>query len=61
MKPGFEWDEEKAKASLRKHGISFEESVTVFLDPFSTTITDPDHSAAEQRYIDIGSYEEGHQ
>ena len=49
MKPGFEWDEEKARANLRKHGISFEEAVTVFLDPCSATIADPDHSAAEQR------------
>jgi len=59
MKPGFEWDEKKAGASLRKHGINFEEAVTVFLDPFSATIADPDHSAAEQRYVDVGSSERG--
>jgi len=59
MKPGFEWDEKKAKANLRKHETSFEEAVTVFLDPFSVTIPDPDHSAAEQRYIDLGRSERG--
>jgi uncharacterized protein len=59
MKPGFQWDEEKAKANLRKHEISFEEAITVFLDPFSATIADPDHSAVEQRCIDIGNSERG--
>jgi uncharacterized protein len=55
MKQNFEWDEEKAKANLKKHRVSFEEATTVFLDPFSITIFDPDHSENEQRYIDIGS------
>lgn len=55
MKLRFEWDEEKAKANLKKHRIDFEEAATVFADPFSITIHDPDHSAYEQRYIDIGS------
>ena len=57
MRPGFEWDEDKAKANLRKHGISFDEATTVFLDPFSATVTDPDHSTGEQRYVDVGSSE----
>jgi len=55
MKQNFEWDEEKAKANLKKHRTSFDEATTVFLDPFSITIFDPDHSENEQRYIDIGS------
>ena len=50
----FEWDPEKAKVSLKKHGVSFDEAVTVFYDPFSATFEDPDHSVAEQRYITIG-------
>jgi uncharacterized DUF497 family protein len=57
MGPGFEWDEDKARANLRKHGIGFDEAITVFLDPFSATIADPDHSTGEQRYVDIGSSE----
>jgi uncharacterized DUF497 family protein len=51
---GFEWHEEKAKENLQKHGISFEEAKTVFNDPFSITISDPNHSVNEERYIDIG-------
>lgn len=59
MKLGFEWDEEKAKANLKKHRVDFDEATTVFTDPFSITIHDPDHSADEQRYIDIGRSEKG--
>lgn len=59
MKLGFEWDEEKAKANLKKHRVSFDEATTVFTDPFSVTIHDPDHSADERRYIDIGSSGKG--
>jgi len=59
MRPHFEWDEEKAKANLRKHRISFDEATAVFADPFSLTIPDPDHSTDEQRYVDIGSSEKG--
>jgi len=55
MKLNFEWDEEKAKVNLKKHRVSFEEGTTIFLDPFSMTIPDPDHSIYEQRYIDIGT------
>jgi hypothetical protein len=31
----FEWDSEKAASNLRKHGISFDEAVTVFGDPLA--------------------------
>jgi len=50
----FEWDPEKAKKNLKKHGVSFEEAVTVFYDPLSATFDDPDHSVGEYRYITIG-------
>jgi hypothetical protein len=49
----FEWALEKAKKNLRKHGVSFEEAVTVFYDPLSATFDDPDHSVGEYRYITI--------
>ena len=55
----FEWDEEKARENHRKHRVGFQEGVTVFGDPFSITIDDPDHSADEQRYLDIGISEKG--
>ncbi|MCI5116126.1 MAG: BrnT family toxin [Candidatus Electrothrix sp. AW1] len=59
MKLNFEWDEKKAKSNRKKHGIGFDEAATVFLDPLSMTIPDHDHSAEEQRYIDIGSSGKG--
>lgn len=40
----FEWDEDKAAANLRKHGISFAEASTAFADDLSLTGSDPDHS-----------------
>jgi Ribonuclease toxin, BrnT, of type II toxin-antitoxin system len=37
----FEWDARKAAANLRKHRFSFEDAVTVFLDPLAITFPDP--------------------
>ncbi len=51
----FEWDPEKAKQNLKKHGVSFDEAVTVFYDPLSATFDDPDHSVGEQRLITVGT------
>jgi len=51
----FDWDEDKAAANVKKHGISFQEAKTVFGDPFSVTIDDPAHSASEYRFVDIGT------
>jgi uncharacterized protein len=50
----FEWDNRKAESNLRAHGVSFREATPVFGDPLSITISDPDHSPAEMRFIDIG-------
>ncbi|MBI4556056.1 MAG: BrnT family toxin [Candidatus Hydrogenedentes bacterium] len=50
----FEWDDAKARENLLKHGVGFEEASTVFNDPLSVTRPDPDHSDAENRFIDIG-------
>ena len=50
----FEWDENKADENFKNHGVRFEEAKTVFNDPYSITIYDPDHSISEDRYIDIG-------
>jgi len=55
MELTFEWDEEKAEANLRKHGVSFEEAKTVFNDPLAITIPDPGHSINEDRHVDIGA------
>lgn len=40
----FEWDPGKAASNLKKHGVRFEEAATVFGDPLSLTVFDPDHS-----------------
>ncbi len=50
----FEWDDAKARANLRKHGISFDDASTAFYDALSVTIPDPDHSAGERRFLLIG-------
>ena len=55
----FEWDQIKADKNRRQHGVSFDDAVTVFADPFSITIPDPDHSAEEQRFVDIGTSARG--
>jgi uncharacterized protein len=36
----FEWHRAKAEENLRKHGVSFDEAVTVFYDPLSATFND---------------------
>jgi len=50
----FEWDPRKSAINLRKHGVSFAEAGTVFGDELSITVSDPDHSAQEDRFITIG-------
>lgn len=50
----FEWDPSKAAANEKKHGISFSEAATVLGDPLELTISDPDHSFGEYRFLSIG-------
>ncbi|MGQ9650484.1 MAG: BrnT family toxin [Phycisphaerae bacterium] len=45
----FEWDAAKARSNRRKHKVASEEAATVFGDPRSLTIYDPDHSIIEER------------
>jgi uncharacterized protein len=40
----FEWDPEKAQSNRLKHGVSFDEAVTVFFDEDARLIADPDQS-----------------
>jgi uncharacterized DUF497 family protein len=49
-----EWDPQKAKLNLKKHGVAFEEAATALIDPMSVTGADPDHSDYEERYITFG-------
>ncbi len=50
----FAWDRRKARSNLAKHGISFEEAQTVFLDDNARLIDDPDHSHEEERFLLLG-------
>jgi uncharacterized DUF497 family protein len=50
----FEWDERKNKANQKKHGVSFDEARTAFLDENARLISDPDHSGDEDRFILLG-------
>lgn len=55
----FEWDEDKAEANLEKHGVSFEESQTVFDDPLYVDFYDIEHSYGEHRYVILGASNQG--
>ena len=50
----FEWDERKAAANLKKHGVSFDDAKSVFLDERAKLIDDPDHSENEDRMVLLG-------
>jgi uncharacterized DUF497 family protein len=50
----FEWDDNKSVSNKKKHGISFEEAQTVFLDENALLIHDPDHSLEEDRFVLLG-------
>lgn len=50
----FEWDEAKNRSNIRKHGVSFEEAQTVFLDDYAIRFYDPDHSDDEDRFLMLG-------
>lgn len=50
----FEWDDNKNKANIEKHGISFEEAASVFQDEGALIIADEEHSESEERFILIG-------
>ena len=54
MQYNFEWDPEKAKKNYRKHKVSFERAVQMFLDPNMLSIPDEEHSETEERWITIG-------
>ena len=50
----FEWDAKKAAVNRRKHGVSFEEARSAFLDEYARLIDDPDHSDDEERFVLLG-------
>lgn len=50
----FEWDPRKEQSNQRKHRVGFREASTVFGDPLSITVPDPDHSIGEERFVILG-------
>jgi uncharacterized DUF497 family protein len=55
----FEWDPRKTASNAEKHGISFDEAVTVFLDTNALDGPDEMHSSAETRYLRLGKSIDG--
>lgn len=53
-KMNFQWDSFKAESNQKKHGVSFEEAISVFYDDFARLIPDPDGSIGEERFIILG-------
>lgn len=50
----FEWDPLKAAGNLAKHGVSFEETTTVFQDAQGLDGPDIEHSVSEARRFHLG-------
>ena len=50
----FVWDEKKNQSNIKKHGISFDEAMSVFYDDDALFILDEKHSKKEERFILIG-------
>jgi uncharacterized DUF497 family protein len=50
----FEWDPAKDRINRRTHGVAFDEATTVFADPLSLDMPDPDHSVTEERFLVLG-------
>jgi uncharacterized DUF497 family protein len=56
----FEWDEDKAKKNLKKHGVSFDDAALVLSDEdgdaFHVEEYDGVHSSGEDRYVTTASH-----
>jgi hypothetical protein len=59
MEIRFTWNAEKARSNRRKHGVSFEEALTVFAHPLARIHDDPQHSEGERREIIVGHSSRG--
>jgi uncharacterized DUF497 family protein len=54
MRLDFDWDPAKAASNAAKHGVTFEQAMTVFRDPLARSILDRDHGGNEERWITLG-------
>jgi uncharacterized DUF497 family protein len=51
----FEWDEAKSASNQIKHGVSFEEARSVFVDEYAVQFYDESHSQLEEdRFLLLG-------
>ena len=50
----FTWDPSKERGNKRDHGIAFQEATTVFGDSLAVTVSDPDHSVGQERFVTMG-------
>ncbi len=59
MQYNFDWDPNKARKNLKKHGVSFERAAEIFLDPSVMSILDKEHSDQEERWVTLGKDSNG--
>jgi uncharacterized DUF497 family protein len=52
--PDFTWHDKKNTVNIHKHGVSFDEAKTAFLDPMAIVVPDVEHSEDEERFVIIG-------
>jgi uncharacterized DUF497 family protein len=50
----FEWDDQKARQNIEKHGVTFGEATDVFYDPNAVEGQDVEHAHDETRFFIIG-------
>ena len=50
----FDWDPAKNRANQRKHGVSFEEAISVFYDTYAIQFFDEESSSGEDRFLLLG-------
>lgn len=50
----FEWDSEKAASNIKKHGVTFKEAASTWLDPYALNRGDINHSWEEDRTLRVG-------
>jgi uncharacterized DUF497 family protein len=56
----FTWNPKKAESNLAKHGVSFDDAITVFADPLARIFEDEEHAVEERRELIIGRSAEQH-
>jgi uncharacterized DUF497 family protein len=59
QRSSFEWDDEKNRRNIEKHGVSFDEAQAAFFDPDRIILQDMDHSRGERRCYCLGRVDEG--